>query len=185
MTQVGGVEILEGWNDLKSSFSTGRLVGANTPTDAVFTDTIRAYNFSAAAMEEIHMPPLHVEHDYKPGSKIYFHIHWSPGDTNAGIVRWGIEYTIAKGHSQMAFQASTTVYLEQAGSGTAKQHQIIEDTTGVSTNIEPDSLILARVFRDGAHANDTYTGVAWGHFMDIHYQSDRKNTVNKAPNFYG
>lgn len=183
--QIGGVKILEGWNDLKTSFSTGKAVGGNVPTFGVFLDGIKEYNFSAGSLEELQLKAGHVGHDHKPGSLMFFHIHWAPDDTDTGVVRWGIEYTIAKGHGQMAFPASTTIFLEQAGSGTAKQHQIIEDTVGISENIEPDTLILTRVFRDGTHVNDTYTGIAWGLEMDLHYQSDRKNTVNKEPNFYG
>jgi hypothetical protein len=183
--KINGLDILTGWNDLKSPLSTGKAVGGNVPTFAAITDSIKAYNFSASTMNELFLVPFHIGHDYKPGSLIFFHMHWSPDDTNTGVVRWGIEYSVSKGHGQQAFPASTTVYLEQAGSGTAKQHQIIEDTVGVSTDIEPDSLILMRIFRDAAHANDTYTGIAWGHTLDAHYQSDRKNTINKTPNFYG
>jgi hypothetical protein len=183
--KVGGVDILLGWNDLKSSFSGAKAIGLNVPTHADFMGNIKAYNFSASSMQELFMQPLHVDHDYKPGSLMYPHIHWSPDDTNTGVVRWGIEYSIAMGHGQQAFPSPTTLYLEQAGSGTAYMHQIIEDTAGINLNVEPDSLVIMRVFRDAAHANDTYTGVAWGHMLDMHYQSDRKNTINKAPNFYG
>ncbi len=183
--KIGGVDILEGWNDLKTSFSTGKAVGGNVPTFGVFIDGVKEYNFSAGVLEELQMQSLHMGHDYKPGSEMFFHIHWAPDDTNTGVVRWGIEYIIARGHEQMAFPASTTIYLEQAGSGTAKFHQTTEDVAGISLNVEPDTLILTRVFRDGGHTNDTYTGLAWGLEMDLHYKSDRKNTVNKEPNFYG
>jgi hypothetical protein len=183
--KVNGVDILEGWEDLESSFVSAKVAGANVPVFASFVGGINAFQFSATLLKEVFMMPLHVPHDYKPGSFIYHHIHWSPDDTSTGVVRWGLEYSIAKGHGQQAFPAPTTIYLEQAGNGTAKAHQIIEDTVGIKLDIEPDSLILMRVFRDAAHTNDTYTGSAWGHFMDAHYQTDRKNTPKKTPNFYG
>ncbi|MCK5613958.1 hypothetical protein KAR91_69490 [Candidatus Pacearchaeota archaeon] len=181
---VDALQLVDGWNDLESSFIAGKVAGANVPVFAAFIDSINAFQFSATVMKEIFMMPLHVPHDYKPGSTMFHHIHWSPGDTDTGVVRWGIEYSIAKGHGQQAFPASTTIYLEQAGSGVANQHQIIEDTVGITANLEPDSLILMRVFRDATHGNDDYTGVAWGHFMDSHYQSDRMATKSKEPDFY-
>lgn len=182
---VDADQLVDGWNDEKASFNTGKITGANTPTFAALVGGIFEYNFSAGSLEELHLSPIHIGHDYKPGSDIFLHIHWSPNDTDTGVVRWGIEYAIAKGHGQQIFPSPTTIYLEQTGSGTAKQHQIIEDVAGISANIEPDSLILLRVFRDGAHLNDNYTGIAWGLELDAHYQTDRLATVNKEPNFYG
>ena len=53
-----------------------------------------------------------------------------------------------------------------------------------STNIEPDSVIHMRVFRDAANAADTYTGAVWCWQADLHYQVQQAATKNKAPNFY-
>ena len=175
----------EGWNDELASFNAGKLTGANQPSFETFIGGIYAYSFSATAMNEIRLSPLHIKHDYKPESHLHMHIHWSPETTHTGVCRWGIEYSIAKGHGQMAFPTPTTIYLEQAGGGVALNHQIIEHSAGITSNIEPDTLIMTRVFRDGAHVNDTFTGKAFGLQMDAHYQVDRICTINKEPNFYG
>lgn len=53
-----------------------------------------------------------------------------------------------------------------------------------STNLEPDSVILIRFFRDSAHANDTFPDAVMGMFGDIHYQTSTISTLNKTPNFY-
>ena len=53
-----------------------------------------------------------------------------------------------------------------------------------STNIEPDSVIHMRVFRDAANAADTYTGAVWCWQADLHYQAQQYATPNKAPSFY-
>lgn len=174
------------WDDLVASFNAGIVAGANVPTWSVMINGIYAYLFSATAMNEIWLSPIHIDHRYKPGTKIYPHIHWTTGGTNTGVVRWGVEYSVAKGHNQQAFPATTTIYLEQAASGTAYKHMIVEASDGQAflANVEPDSLVLMRVFRDGGHANDTCTDQAFGLMCDVHYQVDHWATKNKAPNFY-
>jgi hypothetical protein len=50
-----------------------------------------------------------------------------------------------------------------------------------STNLEPDSLILCRIFRDAA--NDTCSDVVYLLLADCHYQTNRFSTMNKSPDF--
>lgn len=52
----------------------------------------------------------------------------------------------------------------------------------LSSEIEPDSVIKMRIFRDGV--NDTHGSNIHGMFSDLHYQIARVGTINKAPNFY-
>jgi len=114
-----------------------------------------------------------------------------PTTTATGVVRWGIEYSVAKGHQQGAastFPATTTVYVEQTISTASQwQHFVAEVSLAnaiPSTNIEPDSVIKCRIFRDAAHVNDTAGEIhAWQ--ADMHFQVGRLSTLNKAPNFYG
>lgn len=181
---VDADELVNGWNDITSALSGARAVGGSVPTFATFIGGLKEYSFSASAMQELHLEAFHIGHDYKPESDIFFHIHWSPSDTNTGVVRWGIEFTVAKGHNQQVFPATTTIFLEQAGNGVAMQHQLIQVEVGTNLNIEPDTLILGRIFRDGAHDNDTYTGAAFGHEIDLHYETDRLATLNNTPDFY-
>ena len=171
-----------GWRDLTSEINV-KGSGANNPSWATFRNGISAYSFSASTMTECWMV-FHIDHDYKPGSDMYFHTHWSTTGTNTGVVRWGFEYTVAKGHGQSAFGATQTVYVEQAGSGTAYQHMVAETTAISSAEFEVDALILMRIFRDSAHVNDTQTGVAFLFTADCHYQADRFATKNRSPNFY-
>jgi hypothetical protein len=124
----------------------------------------------------------HVKHDYAPGTVMYSHTHWTTLGVNTGVVRWGFEYTVAKGYTQQVFPATTTVYKELAASGTPLMHMISEVAVGdaiPAANLEPDSLILMRVFRDAANAADTCTDTAFLLLADLHYQSDRVHTLNK------
>lgn len=175
----------EGWDDITADLSAGKAVGVNSPTWAVFRDGIEAYSFSASQMNEIWIT-FHVKHDYKEGTLVFPHVHWSPNTTSTGTVRWGLEYSVAKGHDQMAFPASTTVYVETTISTNKQyQHFISEVSDGDAFDaLEADTLILMRIFRDGAHANDTFPDAVFGFTADIHFQGDRQFTPYKAPPFH-
>lgn len=173
-----------GWSDLTADLSAGKAVGVNAPTWATFRDGISAYSFSASTMNEMWVT-FHVNHDAYVGSTFYPHIHWAANTTDTGVVRWGIEYTIAEGHNTANFPASTTIYLEDTVSSSAQyQHRIIECSDAQAITMpDVDSLLMFRIFRDAAHANDTFGGVAFGLTVDIHYRRNKFATKNKAPNF--
>lgn len=181
-----------GWEDLIAPIATGRVAGANVPTWAQYRDDgagsngIYAYRFSATALNEVWLT-LHVLHDYAPRTVMYPHIHWSPNTTSTGVVRWGIEYTIQKGHQQGAFPTTSVLYLEDTVSSDAQyMHRIVEsedDNVIPATNLETDALILMRMFRDGAHSNDTFPDAVFAFQLDIHYTKGRFATIGKRPDF--
>lgn len=170
-----------GWNDLTSSLSSGKSITATDPDWVVFRNGIYAYSFPASGMTELWIS-FHINHFYKEGTVMYPHIHWTTSGTNTGVVRWGVEYTLAKGYNRQPFPTSTTVYLQQAAPGIAYQHMIAEDTVNAiipATDLEPDAIIMMRIFRDANHANDTCTDAAFGLQADIHFQVDNIATVNR------
>lgn len=171
-----------GWKDITSSIEV-RGTGSAAPTWSAWLGNMYAYSFSATVLQEC-WQTYHIPHDYVPNTDIYFHAHWLTTGTNTGVVRWGFEYSHAKGHNQANFPASTTVYAEQAGQGTAYRHMVTETLAVTIAGLEPDSIILVRVIRDAVHANDTQTDAAFLLTADIHYQSTGIATKNKAPNFY-
>lgn len=131
---------------------------------------------------------FHIDHDYALNTPLYLHIHWTTDSTEIGNVRWGFEYTVAKGHQQAAFGSTTTVYVNQVTDGTPYKHYIAEvsDIDAISgIGIEPDTIIMCRVFRDATNIADTYGASAYGICLDLHYRADKLTTINKRPNFYG
>lgn len=174
-----------GWKDLLADISAGRGIGATAPTWSVLNGNIKAYAFSASSLNEIWIN-IHIPHDYEWGSMVYPHIHWTTSGTNTGVCRWGVEYAYARGYGTDAFPATTTIYIEQAASGTALKHMIAEPTEGsgiAGTNFEPDGVLMCRIFRDAAHANDTLTDAAFGIFADLHYYSDGFETNERNRTF--
>lgn len=174
-----------GWADLLASIAAGKAVGANAPTWATILGGLAAYSFSATIMNEVWVS-FHIPHDYQVGTMFYPHVHWTTGGVNTGVVRWGIEYSFARGYSTDAFPASATIYLEKAATGTAYKHMISEAAEGAGVSIatlETDGILLCRLFRDAANAADTCTDAAFGLFVDLHYQSDGMLTNERNRTF--
>lgn len=177
-----------GWRDLTAELSVKGTMGSGVdPTYEAFRGGVYGYSFSPTTAQSA-IATFHIQHDYAVGTPIYLHVHWASNTSNVtGAVRWGFEYTIAKGHSQSTdsdFAAPSIVYVEQTA--TAQYRHNIAETASISSSLlEPDSLVLVRIFRDAAHANDTYTDKAFAFTADIHYQTDRFCTPNKSPTFYG
>ncbi len=130
---------------------------------------------------------FHIDHDYKVGSALYPHVHWSTDSSLVGTVRWGFEWTYAKGHQQAAFPATQTFYVEMTTTGTPYMHYVTEcsDAQAIpGTDIETDGFVLMRVFRDATHPNDTYDDQVFGIAIDLHYQVAQAATPYKAPDFF-
>ena len=128
----------------------------------------------------------HITHDFVPGSAIYPHVHWFADGTNVNTVKWQYQISLAKGHTQGAFNfgSPTTLTVDQA-SGGLYYHMIAEiaDPGFSSANLEIDTIVLIKVTRITNGATDNTDNI----FMvmsDLHYKSNGSPTKNKAPNFY-
>lgn len=178
-----------GWKDNTQPMSV-RGNGANSPSFGVIFGNMQGYLWDPATMNQCWVD-FHILHDYAAGTMMFPHVHWMPTTTNTGTVRWGIEYTVAKGHQQQAFSTSTvTVYLEYTIANANQRYlHIVTETPDAlaipATNLEIDGFIKTRVFRDAAHPNDTYPDNVHAWCVDLHYQAAQFSTINKAPNFFG
>ena len=176
-----------GWGDITADIiSKG---GANAPTFAAVTGlgNLYAYKFpgSASTLTEVFIC-WHIPHDYADGTDVYFHTHWinATATPSTNNVVWQFEYSIAKGHGQQAFPSPTTISVTQACSATRYMHHIAETAAVTSANLEVDSLIYCRIFRDAAHASDTNTDSdVYLLTADVHYQKNKFATKNRAPAF--
>ena len=141
---------------------------------------------------------FHLPHDYKLGTDIFIHVHWSHKSdvVTGGSVTWGFETTYAKGHNQESLHTPVTITVNEAVNPVKHTHQVSEGAASVSggsagqldtDDLEPDGMILCRLFLD---SNDITTSDAsivnpMAYFVDIHYQSTGVPTKNRLPNFYG
>jgi len=170
------------WRALTSDISV-KTVGTSDPLWTNFKDNIYGYSYSANIMNQAWMT-FNINHDYAMGTPVYIHFHWSTAGTDVGVCRWGVEWTIAKGHQQSTFNTTHSYYVEQSPTGTPYTHMISETSAISSTELEPGSLILVRLFRDATNKNDTLSDAAFLFSVNVLYQSDRVGTPNRLPNFY-
>lgn len=182
-----------GWSDLLGNIN--RDTGAAAPSFSPYVGNIKQWKFGANKEVVIE---YHLGHDYALGTDIYIHVHWSqivvdtggPGGT-PGTAQFDFEVIYAKGHDQAAFPGvATTLSVTQVASSTVRQHMIAEIQLSSSAptanqidtgELEPDAMLLVLVRRNGG---DTLDQDPFIHEVDIHYQSNRIATKNKAPPFY-
>ena len=176
---------INGWDDYTADLSSGKLPASNAPTWGTFRDGIGAYGFAAGSTNSIFIT-FHIRHDYAEGTLVYPHVHWSPNTTSTGVVRWGIEYTTAKGHQQEAFPSTSTVYVNQTISSNSQYYHCIAEVSDADAfdAQETDSLVLCRIFRDGGDAADTFADTVYAFTADLHYRANKIVTPNKSPPFY-
>lgn len=161
-----------------------RGVGPNSPDYAQIAGTnLYAFQFSPTALNEVFVP-FHIPHTYAPGTPVSFHAHWvgdqSPG--HVGVVRWGFEWHY--GRNELEAWSSGTVYAEQAGVATPLTPRLVESPDVSIPNLEVDSIIYVRAFRDAANVADTNTDAVYLIQTDCHHQSTGVPTINKARPFY-
>jgi len=122
---------------------------------------------------------VQIPHNYKVGSDIYLHIHWTPGPNgateNGNTVGWKIDYTWA-GISD-TFGAIATVDCSDACDGTDHKHQMTPDVQISGTGKGISSMLMCNIKRTDTGTDDTWAGTASGALpilleVDFHYQID-------------
>lgn len=179
-----------GWRDIISDI-TVRGTGSGSPTwTKMGNSPFWGYVFTVG--KEC-WTTFHINHDYKPNGNIHLHVHWTSSGTDTRPIVWQFEYAITKGHNQASggtFPLANTPFvtgtetLSVNPSGTPWRHMVSELTNSIiTTNAEPDSLILIRLSRITNGAVDNTDNI-FALTIDCHYQADRFATINKSPIFY-
>jgi len=181
---VTGKNVRRGWNDYSIAGASLPTTGPASPALSELRDGIYAMGFVDGAVRKETYCAVHIFHDYKPGTLIYPHIHWShKAAVPAGSVVWGLTWSMAKGHNVEAFPAAGTITLQQAA-GAQYMHHIVEASTIQAIPAsEPDSLIIMTVFRDPTVGGDTFADTAYLLFIDFHVMTDGFLTHEKARPF--
>lgn len=176
-----------GWADIVAELYTRG--GPASPVPTVFRNGIYLYEFTPTDTLEV-FSNFHMPHSWKVGSMVYPHIHFSVTSNNSGVVRWGFEYTMANRHEDtgnIVFGATSTITVDfTIDANSAYEHFVCEapDLNGiVATNLNVDGMILMRIYREGAHVNDTFPDSVWGITADLHIEVDKASTPYRAPDF--
>lgn len=177
---------VSGFKDMQGQIS-NRPTGPSAPNFTNIFGNMWSYEFTGNQLKETWLE-FHPDHDFKDGSGFFPHVHIIPNTTGLGTVTFGFEYTIAKGYNQGAdsfFNTTTnTVFAtHEITENSQYKHIIIETSTSIVDPLfEIDSIMLLRVFRNGAA--DTYTGSTYLIRCDLHYESNKDSTINKNFPFY-
>jgi hypothetical protein len=162
------------WKDLPSSFIVQPPSNSTMPAwKQMGTSNFSGYQFEPIGQTELHTM-LNMNHDYALGTSVYYHIHWVPVDDTIGVVRWAIELAWAKSHQRSTFDFNNTLtlYVEKETSGEAFRHMTSESmVSSLTADLEPDCIIMMRIYRDTDHVNDTYEGNVFALQADMHYQA--------------
>lgn len=178
-----GTVILHGaattWNDLVVVPFTLRNSGNNVPAWELFAPPdLYNYNFTNVDDKFITFT-VQMPHDYKEGTNIYPHVHWS-SNTAPGMnrVTWKLEYQWVN-HSDV-FSASTSTLITGATIAGADrslqpyEHTITKiGTDGINgTGKTISSMLFCRLTRLASDGLDTFTGSAFLLSFDFHYEID-------------
>lgn len=166
--------------------------GATPPTFKAFRNGIYAYAFAGAGggvPEEAHFA-IHLLHDLLAGSTPTLHCHWGhivadpPYVPGTQAVRWQVELSLARGYGAGTYPTTETVATVQTAGGQYVHHLTDDDEmplpAGLLAVMEPDAILLGRVFRDHADAADTFANDAYLLHMDMHYQIGQNGTVERG-----
>lgn len=174
------------YEDLRVPLTGVRVGPSRPPAFGIFrtggsTDGVRSWLFDAGTEEQLFFA-AQVPHSHKRGTDLFPHVHWSPTSTSAGVVRWGLEYTIQDINS--VFPLTTIIYgnsVAVGGTGTENQHIFTAlSTIDFSTLTGPSVMLVCRLFRDASSTADTYPDDAAGHEFDFHYLVDRLGSVTQG-----
>ncbi|MDD4554202.1 MAG: hypothetical protein PHP04_08385 [Bacteroidales bacterium] len=187
--QDDGSPILNGtatqWNDLVISPLAGFSGSTNPPTFADFMGNLKIAQFEDKSSNEqqiffsIQMP-----HNWKEGTSIYPHVHWTPLSSVAGAVKWNLEYNwqnyVAAGPVAYTSPVTIEIVSSSVASGDLDKHLITAfsaittstPTTNNASGKKISSILMCRLYRNSSHASDTYGGNAGLLSFDLHYEVD-------------
>lgn len=159
--------------------------GVSAPTLTTFRGNILQNAYAGSGPTEQAFCAFHVGHDIKAGTTPTIHVHWAHIIAVPGVaaVKWQIEVSAAKGYSAGTFGAPVTLSTVQTV-GAQYEHHITDDDdmplpAAIVADLEPDMLILFRIFRDSSDPQDTFGNDAFLLYVDIHYEVGQRATKER------
>ena len=122
---------------------------------------------------------VQLPHNWREGSPIYPHVHWSPQTTGQnGAVVWGLEYTWVNYNDTTPLVFPNTIIITTTsaavnGTSDADKHLITPWATLtpiVGTQDKISSILMCRFYRKSGDAADTYNGDTAVLSVDFHYE---------------
>lgn len=163
------------WNDFMIGSELTR-IGTVAPTDETgFRGDVNMYsrNFVHTQADEVQFK-LQLPHDWKEGSTIHPHVHFSPwvaGGTN-NSVKFILSYYWADIDEQFPASPATTTMTKTWTGDKQWYHLIADADTDITASGQTfSSMLVCRLYRDNTVTNNLAGKIAFLEF-DIHYQID-------------
>ena len=161
------------YKDINLAGAVLQLAAANNPNKSNFideggTDTnITTYGFDP---NHLVCGSFELQHDYKEGTDIVFHVHFQIPDAPTGTdkVKWEVVYTVARDGETL--DAATTITAEQ-DVDTQYETYLLSFTAVTGTAFKIGDQVLFRLRRVAATA-DEYGGEALLETFGVHYEVD-------------
>jgi hypothetical protein len=172
----------EDWTDLRFPAQGVNPAGTASPPTVVtsLTDLTGMLSFSGSA-ENIIAGVAQMPHEWKRGSAIKPHIHWTKPTGSADAVTWNFYYRIAgnPGDTAGAWSAAQAAVTTIGDQETSLEHLLTTfpdiDLTGYLESV----CILWRLHRLGN--TDAEANAVVLYELDFHYQSDKAGTPDAIP----
>ena len=175
MTWIGHSKDAVYWDDLRTPASSINPAGSAAPPTEDTTVAPGTLLFSAAGLNVVAML-VQLPHNYKEGTTLYPHVHWTKTTAAAGAVVWQLHYKVAK-IGEVMDANFTTLTASQTTAGTpdtdtAEKHLITAFGTISGDGMQISDMLVCEVSRLGNDGADTYGANARLLEFDIHYQQD-------------
>jgi hypothetical protein len=166
-TALGNTLNINAWDDLRGPANGINPVGSPSPATPNTADGSLSFAKGNVCVAWFQMP-----HNWKIGSDLHVHIHWSKSTTHAGNCNWQMKYKWGNiGDVMPAFSLlakGTEIY---PNSNVVDKHAMLEWTkiSGAGKTLSSMICVFIQRVSDG---DDTFTGVGNLYEVDIHYQRD-------------
>jgi len=168
------------WKDINLDTAVFGLPVATQPDEVQIVDKLGAntgiYTWGFD-INELVSGVFEMQHDYKEGTDVTFHVHWGGNDAPTGTdyVKWQLTYSIVRDDNTI--NATTTIYIESAYD---TQYEWIRSSfpaiTGSTGGVDGGNIKIGDQFffylKRIAAAGDAYAGDALGATLGLHYQID-------------
>lgn len=139
--------------------------------------TFTFQDVAASAEQEVYFS-IQMPHNWKEGTTIYPHVHWSPQSAVTGSVVWALEYSWIdyNATTPVAFPNTNILTATTASVTSADQDKhLITGFSSITPNSNQgkiSSILMCRFYRNSSNAADNYAGNAALLSFDIHYEID-------------
>lgn len=164
------------WDDFRVQASVVK-PGATAPNWKAFgpSGNLQALMFEASHHDEAYFE-MQMPHNWKLGSDIYPHVHWTPVNTTAGNVVWELEYAWSNVGDAFGAPGNMATDATAAG-GVAWVHKLTDFKESGNNYISGtgktlSSMLVFRLHRNSNAGSDTLNQDVALLEVDFHYQID-------------